>query len=68
MSGALAYRWMERWMERWMDGWIDRSSSLPRASGEGGDGGDGGDGGYDGLGSLGLTLRELLAFVVELER
>lgn len=52
-------------MERWMDGWIDRSSSLPRASGEGG---DGGDGGYDGLGSLGLTLRELLAFVVELER
>lgn len=55
-------------MERWMDGWIDRSSSLPRASGEGGDGGDGGDGGYDGLGSLGLTLRELLAFVVELER
>lgn len=44
---------------------MGRSSSLPRSSGEGW---DGGDGGYDGLGSLGLTLRELLAFVLELER
>ena len=44
--------------------WIRyQSSALPGASGESRDGGHGRD---DGLGSLGLALREFLAFVLEL--
>ena len=42
-----------------------RSSSLPGSSGEGGYGRYGGD---DGFGSLGLALRNFLAFVLELKR
>ena len=42
-----------------------RSSSLPGSSGERWYGGYGGD---DGFGSLGLTLRNFLAFVLELKR